>query len=277
MPNFSIEIITRGEKSLRDSLESIIRQTYDSFEIVCANSSIAPSVSKILDDYSVKHKEVGPVRHLRGREQSHSLSSGKYSLIMDSTRLIEPNALEVLTKFIEKYDMVAIKEGSIGSGFWANQAKIYKDISEKKAQTKMIREKIPSYVLPRLYKSNILSKVFNSLRQKIPDKLFDSIGYGEHHIIFQEAFSMTDSFYYYKNNELIMHYEDDSMVSIYRKYRSYGKDQTILKAIPEYNASTLASHMRGLNMHQLMGNIVCSPLISLRSFSFLIGLVSGKL
>ena len=273
MPNFSIEIITRGEKSLRDSLESIIRQTDNSFEIVCANSSLTPSVSKILDDYSVKHNEVGPVKHLRGRELSHSLSSGKYSLIMDSTRLIEPNALEALTKYIEKYDMVAIKEGSIGSGFWANQAKIYKNISERSIKTEMVREKIPSYILPRLYRSNLLGDIFKSLRQKIPNELFDSIGYGEHHIIFQEAISMTDSFFYYRDNELIKHYEDCSVRTIYRKYKGYGKDQLILKALPGYNARRLTTHRRKLNMTQFKGNIVCLPIISLRTVSFLVGML----
>lgn len=273
MSHFSIEIITRGEKSLRDSLDSIIKQTYNSFEIVCANSSSDLSISKILDDYSVKHVEVGTARHLRGREISHSLSRGTYSLIMDSTRLLEPNALEILIKYIEKYDIVAIKEGSTGSGFWANQAKIYKNFSERNTKSQRIIEKIPSYVLPRLYKSSLLSNVFDSLRQKISDKLFDSIGYGEHHIMFQEAVSMTDSFFYYKDNELIKHFEDESMRSIYRKYKGYGKDQIILKALPEYNASHLYTHARKLNAIQLIGNMVCVPLISLRTISFLIGML----
>ena len=135
MSDFSIEIITRGEKSLSCSLESIRSQTYNSYEIVCANSSLDSSIIKILDDYSVKHLEVAAVRHLRGREMSHSISAGKYSLIMDSTRLLNPNALDLLRNYIQRYEMVAIKEGSIGTGFWANQAKIYKDTSEKKAQT----------------------------------------------------------------------------------------------------------------------------------------------
>ena len=276
MVDFSIEIITRGEKSLKDSLESIMRQSYDSFEIVCANSSSEPAILKILEDYSVRHVEVGKIKHLRGREVSHSLSKGRYSLVMDSTRLLEHNALDILKQYIESFDMVAIREGSIGSGFWATQAKIYKDISERNTEPDRIKERIPSYILPRLYKNNLLSKVFSSLRQKIPDRMFNSIGYGEHNIIFQEAISMTDSFFYYKNDELIKHYEDDSIMSIYRKYRTYSKDQIILKEIPLYNASRLSSHMRKISMNQFIGNMLCSPLISVRSISFLIGMLSGR-
>ena len=63
MPDFSIEIITKGEKSLKDSLDSMRNQTYNSFEIVCSNSSLDPSIIRILDDFSVKHQDVGIVRH----------------------------------------------------------------------------------------------------------------------------------------------------------------------------------------------------------------------
>lgn len=273
MSEFSIEIITRGESTLKDTLNSILGQSYNSFEIVCANSSSDPSITKVLDDYSVKHIEVGQVKHLRGRELSHSLSRGKFSLIMDSTRLLEPDALSVLEMYIKKFDLVAIKEGSIGSGFWVNQAKIYKSLSEKNAQTEIIKKKIPSYILPRLYKSDVLTKTFLSLRQKIPDKLFDSIGYGEHHLIFQEALSFTESFFYYKDTELIKHYEDSSIRSIYRKYKSYGKDQIKLSILPHYSASHLLAHTRRVTIRQFIGNIFCLPLISVRTFSFIIGMV----
>ena len=276
MVDFSIEIITRGEKSLKNSLESIVKQSYDSFEIVCANSSSLSAISRILDDYSVKHVEVGSIRHLRGREVSHGLSKGKYSLMMDSTRLLECTTLDILKQYIENFDMIAIKEGSIGSGFWVNQAKIYKSISEKHARSDMIIDKIPSYILPRLYKSDLLGKVFNSLKRKISKDLFDSIGYGEHHIIFQETLSMTNSFFYYKDTELIKHYEDHSIASIYHKYRNYGREQNLLKNIPEFKASNLASHIRIPNMNQVLGNLVCIPLISLRSISFLIGILTGE-
>ena len=273
MVDFSIEIITMGEKSLKDSLESIIRQTDNSFEIVCANSSLDLSITKILEDYSVKHLEVGLTHHLRGRELAHTISKGKFSLLMDSTRLLDSSAIETLKIYIEQYDIVAIKEGSIGEGFWVNQAKLYKTLTEEKLDSATIEERIPSYILPRLYKNDVLTKTFHSLRRKIPDKLFDSIGYGEHHIIFQEALSLTSSFFYYKENELIKHCEDSSLRTIYRKYKKYGKEQNMLSALPIYNASHLATHARKLNKSQIVVDIICLPLIVVRTISFLVGLL----
>lgn len=271
MIDFSVELITKGEKSLIQSLDSISKQSYDSLEIVCANSSTDQKTEKILDDYSARYLIAGPVKHLRGRELAHSISKGKYSLIMDSTRLLKQDALEVLKTYIEQYDMVAIKEGSLGSGFWVEQARVYRNFTERNSTSKFISEKIPSYILPRLFRSDILSEVFLSLRKKIPSKLFDSIGYGEHHIIFEEAMSFTSSLYYYKESALLEHYEDLSLSSIYRKYKSYGKDQKTLEDLPCYNASHLLAHSRKINMSQLLCNLICSPLISARTISFLLG------
>ncbi len=271
MTYFSIEIITKGEKSLEKSLESIMGQSYNSFEIVCTNSSSDPFTERILDNYSVKHLNVGPIRHLRARQLAHSLSSGEVSLIMDSTRLLDQNTLAIMERLMHQYDMVAIKEGSIGSGFWGNQARLYKDICEKNIDSKLIAEKIPSYILPRLYKADILTKIFLSLERHIPSKLFDLIGYGEHHIIFQEALSFTESFYHYKEKELIRHYEDVSLHSIYNKYKNYGRDQKILKALPNYKASHLSAHLRELNKNQIMGDINSFPIICVRALSFFVG------
>lgn len=273
MTYFSIEIITRGERTLEEALKSIEKQSNDSFEIVCANSSSDPFTCKILDNYSVKHLEVGSVKHLRGRELAHSLSSGKVSLIMDSTRILDPGMLDALKVYIEEFDMVAIKEGSIGEGFWVNQARLYKNFSERNVDSNLIKNKVPSYVLPRLFKRDILNKTFISLRQNIPKKLFDSIGYGEHHLIVQEALSFSKSLYYYKETDLIKHYEDATLDSIYRKYKNYGKDQKILNAVPKYTASHLTSHFRKLNKYQIVDSIRTLPIIFIRSWSFSIGLL----
>ena len=272
MVDFSIEYISNGEKSLKYSLESIMGQSYNSFEIVCANSSNLLASSKLLEDYSVKYVNAGPVRHLRGRELSHKLAKGKYSLIMDSTRVLDEYTLDILSEYASKFDIIAIKEGSLGSGFWVNQARTYKSETERNTKADTVKEKFPSYVLPRLYNSILLGKVFNSIRNKIPDKVFDQVGYGEHHIISQEALSLTNSFYYYKEKELIKHFEDASLRSIYKKYKNYGRDQVILRSITPYYASSLFSHRRTLSISQIKTNISCLPLISLRTFSFFVGM-----
>lgn len=274
MVDFSIELITRRETTLKLALDSIANQTYGSFEIVCANSSDDSNVSKILEDYSVRHKEVGPVRHLMGRDLAHGLSQGKYSMIMDSTRILKPEALETLEPYIADYGMVAIKEGSAGKGFWVRQADRYRSSSERNVGDEMIVGDVKSFVLPRLYKRELLNTVFSSLRSIIPRDVFESIGYGEHHLIFQEAVESNASFYHYKAEDLLLHFEDTSVSSIYRKYKSYGKDQKILKGLTQYKAGSLNSHRRNMNLTQLRDNAICLPLISIRTLAFIVGMLS---
>jgi len=276
MVDFSIEIITRGEKTLTDSLNSIMRQTHNSFEVVCANSSSDAQVAILLDDYFVKHQEVGQVKHLRGREMAHHLSAGKFSILMDSTRLLKEDALETLLPLIEKYSMVAIKEDSAGTGFWERQAKRYRVSSEKGIDEKKLKNNIPSYILPRLYWKDLLDEVFQSLHSKMSELLFDSIGYGEHHLIFEEAILKGGKIHYYRDRSLILHFEDSKANTIFRKYRNYGIDQKVLKNLPHYKASQLNSHRRDISAFQLYNNIFCFPLISLRTFAFISGLLLSK-
>jgi glycosyltransferase involved in cell wall biosynthesis len=276
MVDFSIEIITCGEKTLTDSLNSVMRQTHNSFEVVCANSSSDTSVASLLDNYSVKHQEVGPVKHLRGREMAHHLSRGKFSILMDSTRLLKEDALETLLPLIEKYSMVAIREDSAGTGFWARQAKRYRVSSEMGIDEKKLKNNIPSYILPRLYWKDLLDEVFHSMHSKMSESLYDSIGYGEHHLIFEEAILHGGSIYYHRDKSLILHFEDSKANMIFKKYRNYGIDQKVLTNLPQYKASQLNSHRRNISVIQLYNNILCFPLISLRTFAFISGLLFSK-
>ena len=173
--------------------------------------------------------------------------------------------------------MISIKEGSLGSGFWVRQAKRYRNNSEKNITLDVMKNKIPSYVLPRLYKGSLLGSVFIALRRKIPSQVFNSIGYGEHHMIFQEALSFSQSLFYYGKDDLIKHYEDDSAGMIYSKYMGYGKDQIVLNYLPEYKASKLSSHLRETRATHFLNNAACLPLISLRTFSFFVGMCSRRL
>ncbi len=274
MVDFSVELITRGEKSLKAALDSISSQTYNSMEVVCANSSDDLAVEKLLSEYAIRQEKVGPVKHLLGRSLAHSLASGKYSLIMDSTRTLMPEALETLSQYMEKYDMVAIREGSRGTGFWIRQAERYRNSSERNIDESSILSGVASFVLPRLYKKDLLDTVFNSLRRNIPQEVFNLIGYGEHHLIFQEAILRGASFHHYRDQNLIYHYEDNTLQSIYGKYRSYGSDQKLLVNLTNYRASELLSHRRKLRLNQIKDNLICLPIISARMVSFILGMIT---
>uniref|UniRef100_UPI0037171B2A hypothetical protein n=1 Tax=Acidiplasma aeolicum TaxID=507754 RepID=UPI0037171B2A len=182
----TIELITRGEKTTENVLRSISSQTFNSFDVVCVNSSGIKEISKLLSDYGVKEITANESTQLLQARYLANLNSPKnpYTMILDSTRTLEPNALEVLMSKYSKFSAVCVREGSEGQGFWVEQAKKLKLLSENSYEK--VKNNFVAYLLPRFYKSNVLDNSFNFLKSNIPEELFVQIGYGEHNLIFED-------------------------------------------------------------------------------------------
>ena len=130
MALISIELISKGEYHLKETLESIRKQNFNNFEIVCADSSGMNEIKDLLEEYGCKVVETSvETCHLNARYQSHLHSKGKWCLLLDSTRPLKNNALNTLMENYSKYDMTIIREDSIGTGFWVEQARRLADIS----------------------------------------------------------------------------------------------------------------------------------------------------
>ena len=237
----SIELITRGESELSSVLESIFSQTFKDFEVVCANASSDKSTKELLKEYNCKIIDI-PIKtgHLKARYLAHKSSIGERSLILDSTRPLESNALEVLINKYYENDMVIIREDSLGNGFWVNQAKKLKEIGEMQKQR--IENETLAFLLPRFYRSSLLTEAFENI-YKITNVYFDKISYGEHHLIF-EACKKISNDVVMSDEILLSHYEDDSLLNIIRKYYRYGHAQKILKNFQGSVVNDFSSHIR---------------------------------
>ena len=277
MVAFSIELITRGEKTTKAVIESALRQTMDSYEIVCFNSSSDSSTAKMLDDYGIEHIDGNPnVKALEARYRANSLSDGEFSLLLDSTRPLSPDALEKMQTYAsESIDMLAFREESIGNGFWINQVRLYKELTENEQNVKTFSERRASFILPRLYRQNIIKQAFSNLKTLIPWDVFRKVSYGEHHIIFEESLKLSSRVSFVGNEALIFHYEDPSFFSIWRKYYYYGSTQKVLKNLQTYNASKLASHRRVVRVKDLSHEIQCLPIILVRTIPFVLGMLKS--
>ena len=237
----SIELISKGEYHLKDTLESIRRQDFNDFETVCVDSSGRKEVERLLDDYGCKVVEM-PVetRHLSARYQSHLNSKGEWCLLLDSTRPLKKETLSSLMKKYSKYDMTIIREDSLGTSFWAEQARKLADISA--SQFNRLNADTLAFLLPRFYKKEVLDFSFSNIKE-ISKSVFDKISYGEHHFIFEQAkkFSKNIGF---TDDKFISHYEDDSLLKIVRKYHWYGKSQRTLDLISSTDTKFLSKHVR---------------------------------
>lgn len=272
---FSIELITRGERTTKSVIESVFRQTIDTYEVVCFNSSSDSSIAKLLDDFGVEHYDGKPnVKQLEARYEANRLSKGDYSLLLDSTRPLSSDALEKMLHLISTdTDMFAFGEKSLGDGFWVNQVRLYKKLTENAQNVKNFSQRRVSFILPRLYKQSILKQAFQNLKAQIPDDVFRKVSYGEHQIIFEECLKLSGRVSFEGAEVLIFHYEDPNFITIWRKYLYYGTTQRILKHLPTYNASRLASHRRIIDIRDLGLEIRCLPIILARSIPFLLGMM----
>ena len=274
MSYFSIEIITRGEKTTEAVLKSIFDQTFQSFEVVCANSSSNKEVQKVLDQYSIRLVDTDPTYGTLGaRYEANLVSSGRYSILLDSTRLLIPEALETIKDVMGGNDMLAIREGSIGNGFWFDQIKRHKELSESPRNVQKFLNGKASFIIPRIYRRNVIREAFKHLREAIPSRYFYTIRHGDHQLIFEESSRYGTNISFYDENPLILHFEDTELSSISKKYYYYGRSQKLIHDMKGYNVSTIMSYRRSVSFRDLGKELLCLPIISVQSASFLFGLL----
>lgn len=262
----SIELISKGEVHLKETLESIITQDFKDFEIVCADSSGSKDIRDLLKQYDCRVIDL-PIGTfaLEARYKAHANSYGEWCLLLDSTRPLKKNALITLRGGYTNYDMTIIKEDSMGTGFWVEQARKLADISTTQFN-RLDTETLP-FLLPRFYRKEILDLSFSHIKE-MTKNVFEKISYGEHHLIFEEARKLSKNIGL-TDEKLISHYEDDSLLKILRKYHWYGRSQRTLGLIESTETKSLSSHVR--RKVPLRKRIETIPISAARIIPFLIG------
>lgn len=262
----SIELISKGEIQLKETLESIRDQCFEDIEIVCADSSDNKDIKPLLKEFDCRIIEL-PLGtfHLKARYLAHINSRGDFCLLLDSTRPLKKNALLTLKREYSSYDMTIIKEDSKGNGFWVEQARKLTDISVSQFN-RIYSETLP-FLLPRFYRREILDRSFSNIKET-KKSIFDRISYGEHHLIFEEARKLSKNIGL-TNEKLISHYEDDSLLKILKKYHWYGKSQRTLDLISQSETKSLSKHVRrNVPFRKRLGTI---PISTARIMPFILG------
>jgi glycosyltransferase involved in cell wall biosynthesis len=103
-PSIRISIISpvyNVEKYIRESIESVIAQTFPNWELILIDDGSSDNSGKICDEYAsqdtritVIHKENGGVASARNLGMTHA--KGEYVIFLDSDDLFKPNALRDL-------------------------------------------------------------------------------------------------------------------------------------------------------------------------------------
>ena len=95
------------EKFLKQSVESVLNQTYKNLEIILVDDGTKDSSDKMCDDYAKKDSRIKVIPKENGglssaRNAGLDIATGKYVMFLDADDFFEPNSCEVLYNEIEK-------------------------------------------------------------------------------------------------------------------------------------------------------------------------------
>lgn len=95
------------EKYIKQSVESVLNQTYKNLEIILVDDGSKDSSGNICDEYSKKDQRIKVIHKENGglssaRNAGLDIATGKYIMFLDSDDYFENNSCEVLYNEIEK-------------------------------------------------------------------------------------------------------------------------------------------------------------------------------
>jgi hypothetical protein len=188
-PSISVNLVSRGEPSTVAVLESIALQDSQVIETVLVTDRVLNDVSPSLASRS--HTRIIATAPsaglLEARRVACESSTGDFVLLLDSTRLLTPNAVTELLDKLRTFDMGVVREDSVGEGYWARLAALDKAVtSSSNAMDEALRE-INGTALPRFFRTTTLRDAFRLLERTIGPSIFTKVVYGDHHLIFEAA------------------------------------------------------------------------------------------
>lgn len=108
MPKVSIVLPTyNGEKYIRESIESIIAQTFQDWELIIVNDCSTDGTASIIQEYREKDSRIKIVNNIQNQKLPRSLNIGfreavgKYLTWTSDDNYYLPNAIEKMTEYLD--------------------------------------------------------------------------------------------------------------------------------------------------------------------------------
>jgi len=200
------------EKYLEQAMESVIRQNYDNYEVICIDDGSTDQSGKMLDSYSDQYDFIKVV-HKTNTGYGHSmntglgLAQGDYISILEPDDYIAEDTLSSIMQIFDSYENLdfvkcdfAFVKGS--EELQVVQAKIIKDES-------LYNRLLDKQDILKLYKGYIAhwtavySKAFldkNQIRyHETPGASYQDVGFWFQSLMYAESAYLSDkSFYHYR-------------------------------------------------------------------------------
>lgn len=216
----SITIPVVSGKHLRKVLESIRSQNFQEYEVVVVNDRSDNNISEIVKEFDSKEIRMSGTL-MMARYFAALASVGEFVLQLDETRIL--NGQEALKNLsTKKADCVFIKETENVTNMLTKAAAIDKIKSFSELSISLGKP----YVLPRYYRRDILCGAFDSLKLKL-GSVFSKLPGAEDLLIYHEALPRLNKIEI-ANAPLIVHFGDDTIRKVVRKYYRYGTHFALL-------------------------------------------------
>lgn len=267
-PEISVCIPVTDGEHLRDSLDSIFGSNYNDFEVVVNDSSKKAEVGEVLASYDVKTiRKI--TQSLEGRYLTIKVSKGEKIFLMDETRVMERGLLERVA--ISKSDMLVVKERDIGKGpfiFLSNLDKM--NLPEETSIMNPIENKS---IIPRVYNRDIILNALEAIDRNISEEIRREIVGLDLELIYLESYNNTRDIEIISSPQ-ILHYGDERISQIFRKYYRYGYSQSTLRGTYYRKFADLTGRNRS-NL-PLKNRISSLPIQLLRGIPFVLGYMKGE-
>jgi hypothetical protein len=264
----SISIPVISGAHLRECLDSIFQSSFQEFEVVVNDSSGNPVVSDILKDYDVRTIE-RKSKSFESRYITTMASKGGRVFIFDETRVMEKKLLEDVNN--RNNDMLVIIERDIGKGivnYFSNLDKT--NIPNDLSILDPMRNKS---VIPRVYKREIIVSALETVRKNLPEDILSQVVGLDLELIYLESYNLTKDIGFISSSEM-MHYGDESIREVFRKYYRYGYTQRMLKNT--YYGKFAGLSGRNRSTLPVKNRIKSIPVQVLRGVPFVLGYLGGN-
>ena len=99
--------VYNGERYLRDSLDSLLAQTFRDFEIICVNDGSTDSSESIINEYLERDSHIRVVNQANAgvasaRNTGIENAKGRYLMFCDDDDLFAPNMLKTMVDAMER-------------------------------------------------------------------------------------------------------------------------------------------------------------------------------
>ena len=261
MNKISVEIVTNYDPKITNTLESLMSQSFQDFNIIVASES--PLIKDLVSEFDLKLYIKPNTGTLLRRIISHHNNNSQYALLMEASRYLEKDCLKTLSSRTE--DMVIVEEKDVNKGLIAT-------IQNLERHQNIIQHKnfTPEYLIsePRYYESTLLDDIYKEI-YTIDYDILSKIQFGDLDIIYYEGYLRSKSIGILKKEPLIFHYTDENLRLLIKKYYAYGKSNKLIQFTKYKSVFKAKQHLRPFSNPK--ESFLIYMLLSVKALSFAAG------